>query len=145
MIRLRWLALLMAIAVAAPVWAGALPGSPARQVYTSEHRFLIKLLSAPRAPPLGRYFTVRLAVYDSHDPRRRLTDFRLDVAAGMAHGMAGGFMHGMQSEPHVELRDGVAIVSGLLFSMSGEWTMRITVHQGGEEGTGSFQLPCCAQ
>jgi len=143
MTRFRWLTLLMALAVAAPV--GAQSGPPARQVYTTGHHFLIKLLSAPRVPRLQQYFTIRLAVYDGGDPQRRLTDFHLDVAAGMAHGMAEGFLHGMQSEPHVEVRDGVATVSGMLFSMAGEWTMRVTVHQGGEEGTGSFQLPCCGQ
>jgi hypothetical protein len=138
------LSILMAFAlVAAP--SGAQPAPPVRQVYTANHRFLIKLLAVPRAPRLEQYFTARLGVYDGHDPKRRLTDFQLEVAAGMAHGMAEGFAHGMQSEPHVELRDGVAIVSGLLFSMSGEWTMRVTVHQGGEEGTASFQLPCCTQ
>ncbi len=131
------------LVAAAPV--GAQPGPPVRQVYTTDHRFLIKLLAAPPAPRLEQYFTVRLGVYDGHDPKHRLTDFQLDVVAGMAHGMAEGFAHGMQSEPRVELRDGVAIVSGLLFSMSGDWTMRVTVHHGGEEATGSFQLPCCAK
>jgi cytochrome c peroxidase len=138
------LSVLLAFAVAVPVGAQSSP-SPPRQVYTTEHRFLIKLLAAPRAPRLEQYFTVRLGVYDGHDPKRRLTDFQVDVAAGMAHGMTEGFAHGMQSEPHVELRDGVVIVSGLLFAMSGEWTMRVTVHHGGEEGTASFQLPCCAK
>jgi len=137
------LSVLLAFAVAAPVGAQSAP--PARQVYTTDHRFLIKLLSMPRAPRLEQYFTVRLGVYDGHDPKRRLTDFQVDVAAGMAHGMTEGFAHGMQSEPRVELRDGEVIVSGLLFSMSGEWTMRVTVHHGGEQGTGSFQLPCCAK
>ena len=138
------LSILTAFAVVA-VPAGAQPAPPARQAYTPDHRFLIKWLGVPRTPRLEQYFTVRLGVYDGHDPKHRLTDFQLDVAAGMAHGMAEGFAHGMQSEPHVELRDGVAIVSGMLFSMTGEWTLRVTVHQGGERGTASFQLPCCTQ
>jgi len=141
--RFRWFSVLMALAAVVPV--GAQPAPPARQVYTTEHRFLIRLISVPRAPRLEQYFTVRLSVYDGHDPKRQLTDYQLDVVAGMAHGMAEGFAHGMQSEPHVELRDGVATISGLLFSMSGEWTMRVTVHHGRGEGTASFQLPCCAQ
>jgi hypothetical protein len=150
---------LVSLAVAAPVWSQSSPTTPfpvhetpaggvsssAREAYTADHRFLIRLLSVPSAVRLEQYFTVRLAVYDGRDTQRRLSDVQLEVVAGMAHGMAEGFAHGMQSAPQVEMRDGIAIVSGLFFHMSGEWTMRVTVHRAGEEGTGSFQLPCCAQ
>lgn len=152
------LVVLVALAIAAPVWSQSRPSTPypihetpagavpsARESYTADHRFLIRLLSVPGAVHLQRYFTVRLAVYDGHDTQHRLSDVQLEVAAGMAHGMAEGFAHGMQSAPQVEMRDGVAIVSGLFFHMPGEWTMRVTVHHAGQEGTGSFLLPCCAQ
>jgi len=149
---------LVSFAVAAPVWSQSSPTQPysvhetpaggvssAREAYTADHRFLIRLLSVPSAVHLQQYFTVRLAVYDGRDTQRRLSDVQLEVAAGMAHGMAEGFAHGMQSAPQVEMRDGVATVSGLFFHMPGEWTVRVTVHHAGEEGIGSFLLPCCAQ
>jgi hypothetical protein len=117
----------------------------AHQVYTDGHHFLIRLLSAPGAIRLQQYFTVRLAVYDGNDPQRRLSDVSVEVAAGMSHGMAEGFAHGMQSAPKVELRDGVATVSGLFFHMPGDWTLQVTVHRGGQEGTASFRFPCCEQ
>jgi hypothetical protein len=152
------LVVLVALVIVAPVWsqsrppapypihatpAGAVP--PARESYTADHRFLIRLLSVPGVIHLEQYFTVRLAVYDGHDTQHRLSDVQLEVTAGMAHGMAEGFTHGMQTAPRVATHDGVAIVSGLYFHMPGEWTMRVTVHQAGEEGTASFLLPCCSQ
>jgi hypothetical protein len=114
-----------------------------RQAYTNDRHFLVKLLSVPGTIPLQQYFTVRLVVFDGDDPRRRLSDAQVAVAAGMAHGMAAGFAHEMQSAPKVETHDGVVTVSGLFFHMPGDWTMQVTVHQGGEEGTASFQLACC--
>jgi hypothetical protein len=117
----------------------------ARLAYTEGHRFRIKLLSFPRSIRLQEYFTVRLAVYDGNDPRRRLSVVHVEVAAGMTHGMAEGFAHGMQSAPKVQMRDGVVTVSGLFFHMPGVWTMRVTVHHGQDEGTASFQFPCCEQ
>jgi hypothetical protein len=154
---------LMSLAAAASVWAQSNPTSShsgrdatsmttnagdlpsARQAYTQERHFLIRLLSVPTAIRLQQYFTVRLAVYDGNDPQRRLSDARVRVAAGMAHGMAEGFAHGMQSAPKVNMRDGVVTVSGLFFHMPGDWTMQVTVHHGRDEGTASFQLPCCEQ
>jgi hypothetical protein len=135
---------LVALAPAAAVWPQATPHTH-REAYTADHHFLVRLLSAPSPIRLQQYFTVRLAAYDGRNPQRRLSDVQLEVAAGMAHGMAEGFAHGMQSSPQVEMRDGVAIVSGLYFHMPGDWTMLVTVNHTGEEGTASFQLPCCAR
>jgi hypothetical protein len=59
--------------------------------------------------------------------------------------MAEGFAHGMQSAPKVELREGIATVSGLFFHMPGDWALQVTVHRGGQEGTASFRFPCCEQ
>jgi hypothetical protein len=157
------LLLLMSLAAAASVWAQSNPTSSSsghdaksmtanadelpsvRQAYTEGHHFLIRLLSVPSAIRLQQYFTVRLAVYDGNDPQQRLSDVRVEVAAGMAHGMAQGFAHGMQSAPKVEMRDGVVTVSGLFLHMPGDWTMQVTVHHGGDEGTASFKLLCCKQ
>jgi hypothetical protein len=155
--------LLMSLAAVASVWAqpnsaNSHPGNDAasmranadelpsaRRAYTEGHHFLIKLLSFPSSIRLQEYFTVRLAVYDGNDPQRRLSDVHVEVAAGMTHGMAEGFAHGMQSAPKVQMRDGVVTVSGLFFHMPGVWTMRVTVHHGEDEGTASFQFPCCEQ
>ncbi|MEA3180978.1 MAG: hypothetical protein QOI59_4501 [Gammaproteobacteria bacterium] len=155
--------LMLSLAAVAPVWAqpnsanshlgndaasmranaDELPST--HRAYTEGHHFLIKLQSFPSAIRLQQYFKVRLAVYDGNDLRRRLSDVRVEVAAGMAHDMAEGFAHGMQSTPKVEMRDGVVTVSGLFFHMPGVWTMQVTVHHGEDEGTASFQFPCCEQ
>ena len=99
----RGLLVLLSLAVAVPVPSQSSRATPypiqAREAYTADHRFLIRLLSVPSAVRLQQYFTVRLAVYDGRDTQRQLSDVQLAVAVGMAHGMVGGFAHGMQSAP----------------------------------------------
>jgi hypothetical protein len=119
--------------------------APTREAYTADHRLLVKLLSVPSPIPYEKYFTVRLGVYDGQNPAQQLSDVRLQVSAGMSHGLGQGFAHGMQSAAKIEVRDGVAVVSGMFFHMTGAWTMEVNVHVGGEEGTAYFQLPCCGQ
>jgi hypothetical protein len=70
---------------------------------------------------------------------------QVQVTAGMSHGLERGFAHGMQSATKVEVHDGVAIVSGMFLHMMGAWTMAVTVHTEGAEGTAYFQLACCGQ
>jgi hypothetical protein len=145
--------LFMSLAVTTSSWAQSNPTTAAvmhvrpaaRQTYTEGHRFLVRLLSVTGPIRLEQYFTLRLAVYDGSDPQRRLSDVQVVVAAGMTHGMSEGFAHGMQSAAKVEMHDGVATISGLFFHMTGDWTLRVTVHEAEEEGTASFQLPCCEQ
>ena len=119
--------------------------APTRESYTADHRLLVKLLSVPSPIPYEKYFTVRLGVYDGQNPAQQLADVRLQVSAGMSHGLGQGFAHGMQSAAKVEVRDGVAVVSGMFFHMTGAWTMEVTVHTEGAEGTAYFQLACCGQ
>lgn len=142
--RTRFSALLCTLLVAIPAVA-APPAAPAREAYTADHQLLVKLLFVPEPIPLEKYFSVRLAVYADNDPHQPLPDLQLQVSAGMSHGMAQGFVHGMQSSPHVEIQNGIATVSGMFFHMGGEWTLQATVHAGGHEGTVSFKLPCCEQ
>ena len=121
------------------------PAMPAREAYTADHQLLVRLLSVPNPIPMEKYFSLRLAIYDGNDPRRQLQDVQLQVAAGMSHGMAQGFAHGMQSSPQIEIQNGIATVSGMFFHMAGEWTLQVTVHAGGHDGMASFNLPCCEQ
>lgn len=121
------------------------PVMPARQTYTADHQLLVKLLSVPNPIPMEKYFSLRLTIYDGNEPHRQLTDVQLQVAAGMLHGMAQGFAHGMQSSPQIEVQNGIATVSGMFFHMTGEWTLQVTVHAGGHDGMVSFNLPCCEQ
>jgi len=118
---------------------------PTRQAFTADHRFLVELLSLPTPIPLAQYFQLRFAVYDGHDPARRITDATLKIVAGMRHGQKHGFAHGMQSSPRVEVSDGVFTVSGMYFHMRGPWALEITVQQGDKRGTAAFDLPCCGQ
>jgi hypothetical protein len=136
-----------AVLVAASLIATVVPAhvAPARQAYTADRRFLVKLLSLPDPIPFEQYFALRLEVYDGRNPAQPLADARIQVLAGMAHGLGQGFAHGMQSSPQVATRAGVALVSGMYFHMTGAWTMEVTVHRGAEEGVASFQLPCCGQ
>ena len=121
------------------------PAKPAREAYTTNHQLLVRLLSVPTPIPMEKYFSVRLAVYDGNDPHRQLPVVRLQVAAGMSHGIAQGFAHGMQSSPQIKINNGIATVSGMFFHMTGEWTLEATVHAGGHDGIASFILPCCEQ
>ena len=118
---------------------------PAREAYTADHQLLVRLLSVPNPIPMEQYFTLRLAICDGNDPHRQLPDAQLQVAAGMSHGMAQGFAHGMQSSPQIQIHNGIATVSGMFFHMTGDWTLQVTVHAGDHKGTVSFNLPCCEQ
>ena len=126
----------------------AMPAAPAdfaptRQAYTANHRFLVKLQALPQPIPYETYFELRFAVYDGHDPQKPLTDATLTVAAGMPHGLKGGFAHVMQSAPKLAEKDGEFILSGMYFHMLGPWVVDVTVRRGGKDGTAEFRLPCC--
>ena len=144
------------IIAALPAWAVKQPSAtqtlaqmsaamPAREAYTANHQLLVRLLSVPNPIPMGKYFSLRLAIYDGNDPRQQLPDVQVQVAAGMSHGMAQGFMHEMQSSPHIQIQNGIATVTGMFFHMTGEWTLQVTMHAAGHDGTVFFNLPCCEQ
>lgn len=118
---------------------------PARAAYTADRQLLVRLVSVPNPIPMEKYFAVRLAIYAGNDPGQPLPDAQIQVTAGMSHGMAQGFAHEMQSSPHIEIRNGIATVSGMFFHMTGEWTLQVRVHAAGHDGTVSFNLPCCEQ
>lgn len=117
--------------------------TPRQQAYTTNHYFLVRLSSVPSPAPMQKYFSLQLDVYDGSNPQQRLLDPKIQIAAGMTHGMKEGFAHEMPSLPRIELAGGVTTVSGLFFTMAGDWTLRVTVREGGHEGTADFQLPCC--
>ncbi len=56
--------------------------APTRQAYTTNHQFLVKLLSVPRPIPFEKYFTLRLAVYDPKYPAQPLPDAKLPWTTG---------------------------------------------------------------
>lgn len=118
---------------------------PTRTAYTTNHQFLVKMVSVPRSVPYEKYFRVRMAVYDGNNPARRILRPRVTVAVGMRHGLKTGFMHGMESAPRVTESAGIVTISGLYFHMMGPWTIATTVRAAGKEGTAYFELPCCAQ
>jgi hypothetical protein len=41
--------------------------APTLQAYTTDHRLPVKLLSVPTPIPFGKYFTIRLGVYDGQN------------------------------------------------------------------------------
>ncbi|HUJ88322.1 MAG TPA: hypothetical protein VLX30_15845 [Burkholderiales bacterium] len=117
----------------------------ARAVYTTDHRYLVKLLSLPSPIPYQSYFSVRLAVYQGRAPHRKLDDAKVGIYAGMRHGMKHGFAHGMDSAPKLATEDGVVTVSGMYFHMMGPWVLKVSVDQGGKPSTAYFRLPCCGK
>ena len=117
----------------------------AREAYTTNRAFLVKLVSIPNPIPYEKYFQVRLTVYDGSNPARRIRNPKIGVIAGMRHGMKSGFMHGMDTAPKVSVHDGVATISGMYFHMMGPWTLETDVEGRGKHGVAYFQLPCCAQ
>jgi hypothetical protein len=118
---------------------------PTRSAYTQDHQFLVKLLSVPVPIPFQKYFVLTFAVYDGHNPGKKLSDADLAISAGMRHGMKHGFTHGMASAPRISTKDGVFTVSGMYFTMMGPWTLEVSVSRGGNRGVAYFQLPCCQQ
>ena len=132
--------------MSAPAWTQSnSPGmaAPTPEAYTADRQFLVRLLTVPKPIPYEKYFSVAVGVYDANNPARRLSDVQLEVVAGMSHGLGQGFAHTMQTAPKIEVRDGVATVSGLYFHMMGSWTMEVTVHKRDEASAAYFQLPCC--
>lgn len=114
-----------------------------RQAFTTNHRFLVKLVSLPKPIPYEKYFKLRLQVFDGNNPSKALPNARVAVVVGMRHGMSSGFAHGMESSPKVSQRNGVVTVSGMYFHMMGQWTLQTTVRNRGKEGIAYFNLPCC--
>lgn len=117
--------------------------APTRQAYTTNHQLLVKLLAIPSPVPYEQYFTLRFGVYDPSNPTVLLSNAKLQIYAGMRHGLKNGFAHGMQSSPKVVDRNGIFTVSGMYFHMNGPWTLQMTVSSGGKQGVAYFQLPCC--
>jgi len=117
--------------------------APTRAVYSSDHAFLIKLVSVPKPIPFEKYFTVKFAVYSGHDPYRPLSDASMKIFAGMRHGLKHGFAHGMESSPKITKKDGVFTVSGMYFHMMGPWVVKMWVSDGTKHDIVYFKLPCC--
>ncbi len=131
--------------MAMPMADAAAHFKPTREAYTGDHQFLVKLLAVPSPIPFEKHFTLRFAVYDGHDTKKKLSDANLKVSAGMRHGMKQGFTHSMESAPKIAGKDGVFTVTGVYFHMMGAWTLEATVEEGGKQGVADFQLPCCGQ
>jgi hypothetical protein len=138
---LGWVA---TMAASPPLHAqAAAAAAPIVGVVTAEGRFRIDLVSAPNPIPLSKYFTLKLAVYDTRAPTRPLTDVKLDVSAGMTHGAGHEFMHGMESSSVVEKHKDRFLVRGMMFHMAGPWTLRVRVHRGAVSDTADLTLQCC--
>jgi YtkA-like len=118
---------------------------PASQTYTTNHAFLVRLVSLPDPIPYEKHFTLSFSVHDSKHTDQKLSDATVHVTAGMRHGMKTGFAHGMQSSPQVENNNGIVTVSGLYFHMMGKWTLQVDVQNGAKKGTAYLDLPCCVQ
>lgn len=118
---------------------------PTRQAYTTNHDFLLKLVTLPQPIPYQKYFTIEFAVYDGHHPEQRLHNVKLSMFAGMRHGLKHGFRHGMDSSPKIIDHDGMFRIEGMYFHMMGKWTLKLTVAQPGRKGIAYFNLPCCGQ
>jgi hypothetical protein len=116
---------------------------PTRAAYTADHRFLVKLLSLPSPIPYQKHFSVRLAVYEGRSPHKQLSDAKVEITAGMRHGMTHGFAHSMDSAPKLAMKDGVLTVSGLYFHMTGTWVLEANVDADGITSSATFELPCC--
>ena len=116
---------------------------PKLSAYTTNHDFLVKIISLPHPIPYQKYFSIKFSVYDGHHPNKPLPKARLTMFAGMRHGLKHGFVHGMQSSPKIGDKKGVFPVDGMYFHMMGKWTLKVTVSDNGEKGIAYFNLPCC--
>jgi hypothetical protein len=135
---------LYAAAAVTPTHSQATPATaPPMRVFTPDHQYRIDVFAVPNPIPLAKYFTLQLAVYDGRTPDRPLTAASVEVSAGMMHGSDHEFMHGMQSSPTVERRQGRFIVRGMQFHMQGLWTLRVQVHEGTRSASADIPLQCC--
>jgi hypothetical protein len=135
-----------AMGAIAPLHAQTLQvASPILQVVTTDHRYRIALESVPNPIPMSKYFTLKLAVFDTRAPARPLTDMKVDVSAGMTHGAGHEFMHGMESSPVVKKSKDGFLVRGMMFHMEGTWILRVRVHQGDVSDTADLPLQCCGE
>ena len=116
---------------------------PTLSAYTTNHKFFVKLFKVPDPIPYQKYFTLRFAIYDGHDPSNPLRQARMTLFAGVRHGLKHGFAHGMQSSPELVDKNGTIDAEGMYFHMQGRWTLRATVTDGNEQGVAYFDLPCC--
>ncbi|MGA8006318.1 MAG: hypothetical protein WCA17_09470 [Burkholderiales bacterium] len=143
--------------LAAPVAAAGdmkmnmpMPDAPAhfkvaRAVYTTDHRYLVRLVSLPSPIPYQKYFALRFKVYEGRAPHGHLADARIGIEAGMRHGLKHGFAHGMDSAPKLAQQSGAVTVSGMYFHMMGPWVVKVTVNDGDKPSTAYFKLPCCGK
>lgn len=131
----------------APGLAFASPNADSQVLtaYTGNHQFLVKLKNVPKDIPFEQYFGVSIEAFDGKHPSVLLKSPKLSLKAGMKHGRKVGFAHGMESSPKIDLKQGLAKVSGLFFHMRGPWTLDVTVTDKGQSGTAEFTLPCCGQ
>jgi hypothetical protein len=118
---------------------------PTRATYTTDRRFLVKLVSLPSPIPYEKYFKLRFKVYDGKAPHKELADARVAIEAGMRHGMKHGFAHGMDSAPKLSMEGGAVTVSGMYFHMMGPWVVKLTVNEGDKPSAAYFKLPCCGK
>lgn len=119
--------------------------APTRQAYTTNHDFLIKLVTLPQPIPYQQYFTIAFKVYDGRHPTQPLRNVKLSLFAGMRHGLKHGFRHGMDSSPKIIGHGGVVTIEGMYFHMMGKWTLKVTAAHGGRTGIAYFDLPCCGR
>jgi hypothetical protein len=134
-----------AMKMAMPMAEGPSHFPVAKEVYTSRHLFRVDVVAVPKPIPFETYFTLRFAIYDGHNPEKRLPGAEVTILAGMRHGLKHGFAHGMQSSPKVSEKAGFFTVKGLYFHMMGPWTLKTTVRDGAKEDVAYIELPCCGK
>ena len=117
----------------------------AKEVYSSDRLFLVKVISIPKPIRFEKYFSVQFAIYDGRNPKRLLRDAKVTLFAGMRHGLKHGFAHGMESSPKLSENGGVFTVKGMYFHMMGPWTLKATVRADGKKDVAYLRLPCCGK
>ena len=100
--------------------------------------FMATYATDPAPIPSDDYFSVTLSAFDA-DGTTALTDAVVEIDAEMtSHG------HGMNVTPEVtDNGDGTFTATPFLFHMSGHWTIRFAITQGGVTETGYFDVDCC--
>lgn len=114
-------------------------GNSTLGVWTFSEDYCVTIEPSPSPIPFNEYFSLTVQVFES-DQITLANHMDVTVDAGMPQ-----HSHGMNTVPEVILNsEGGYDVEGMLFHMTGDWTVTVTVSSEPEMGDDAvFSLECC--
>lgn len=117
-------------------------GTFARSQDTSGGTWLVHYSPTPDPIPFNALFDLEVHVHSNETGEHVDTPITL-FEAWMP---AMGHDHGMNVTPTLTAREeGVTDVTGLMFHMTGLWALTLTIGEGDNAETATFQVDCCEE